>query len=193
MTLNNVGLRWLIALSGLLVIIYFTIPSTHLGYDRALIQQGEIWRIVTGNLMHTNGWHLLLNLAGLSLLFLLFQDYLDNHRLPVLMLLLCSGVGFGIWLTNPQTHWYMGLSGPLHGLFVWGAVQDIRHGRVSSGWMMLAGAAVKIAMDFYYPGESPVAGLIEARIHIESHLMGAGVGLLLTLSPHFMASCEATD
>ena len=42
------------------------------------------------------------------------------------MLLLLPGarpLGLGIWCRCPQTQWYMGLSGLLHGLLVWGAMQ----------------------------------------------------------------------
>ena len=160
----------------------FTVPNHQLAFDRDLIAQGEGWRIITGNLAHTNGWHLLLNLSGLAVLYSLFQEYLTGWRLPVLLLLLGTAVGLGIWWGCPQTQWYMGLSGLLHGLFVWGAMQDIRFRR-HSGWLMLAGVAIKLGVDFYSAGESPVSALIGARVHIESHFIGALAGLLLGLFP----------
>lgn len=89
-------------------------PNHQLAFDRDLIAQGEGWRIITGNLAHTNGWHLLLNLSGLAVLYSLFQEYLTGWRLPVLLLLLGTAVGLGIWWGCPQTQWYMGLSGLLH-------------------------------------------------------------------------------
>ncbi|MNH06801.1 hypothetical protein D3C79_661800 [compost metagenome] len=76
----------------------------------------------------------------------------------------------------------MGLSGALHGLFVWGALQDIRHRR-HSGWLMLLGILIKLGLDFYSAGESPASLLIGARVHIESHLIGSAAGLLLGLLP----------
>ena len=160
------GLLWVIALSLVTALLFFTVPNHQLAFDRDLIAQGEGWRIITGNLAHTNGWHLLLNLSGL----------------PVLLLLLGTAVGLGIWWGCPQTQWYMGLSGLLHGLFVWGAMQDIRFRR-HSGWLMLAGVAIKLGVDFYSAGESPVSALIGARVHIESHFIGALAGLLLGLFP----------
>ena len=150
------------------------------GRDRS--GEGEGWRIITGNLAHTNGWHLLLNLSGLAVLYSLFREYLTGWRLPVLLLLLGTAVGLGIWWWCPQTQWYMGLSGLLHGLFVWGAMQDIRYRRYS-GWLMLLGIVIKLGLDFYSAGESPVSALIGARVHIESHLIGLAAGLLLGLFP----------
>ncbi|MGY3943526.1 rhombosortase [Aeromonas tecta] len=176
------GLLWVITFSLVTALLFITVPNHLISFDRPLIAQGEGWRIITGNLAHTNGWHLLLNLSGLAVLYSLFREYLTGWRLPVLLLLLCSAVGLGIWWWCPQTQWYMGLSGALHGLFVWGAVQDIRHRR-HSGWLMLLGVAIKLGLDFYSAGESPVAALIGARVHIESHLIGSGAGLLLALLP----------
>ena len=176
------GLLWVITLSLITALLFFTVPNHLLSFERALIAQGEGWRIITGNLAHTNLWHLLLNLSGLAVLYSLFREYLTGWRLPVLMLLLGTAVGLGIWWWCPQTQWYMGLSGALHGLFVWGAVQDIRHRR-HSGWLMLLGIVIKLGLDFYSAGESPVAVLIGARVHIESHLIGSVAGLLLGLVP----------
>ncbi|HDZ8912136.1 TPA: rhombosortase [Aeromonas hydrophila] len=173
---------WVITLSLASLLLFFIVPNHQLSFDRTLIAQGEGWRIITGNVAHTNLWHLLLNLSGLWVLYSLFREYLTGFRLPLLLLLLCSAVGLGIWWWCPQTQWYMGLSGALHGLFVWGALQDIRYRRYS-GWLMLAGVAIKLGVDFYSAGESPVSALIGARVHIESHLIGSGAGLLLGLLP----------
>lgn len=176
------GLLWVIALSLVTALLFFTVPNHLLSFERDLIAQGEGWRIITGNLAHTNLWHLLLNLSGLAVLYSLFREYLAGWRLPVLLLLLGTAVGLGIWWWCPQTQWYMGLSGALHGLFVWGALQDIRYRR-HTGWLMLLGIVIKLGLDFYSAGESPVAVLIGARVHIESHLIGSVAGLLLGLIP----------
>ena len=176
------GLLWVITLSLASLLLFFIVPNHQISFDRTLIAQGEGWRIITGNVAHTNLWHLLLNLSGLWVLYSLFREYLTGFRLPLLLLLLGSAVGLGIRWWCPQTQWYMGLSGALHGLFVWGALQDIRYRRYS-GWLMLAGVAIKLGVDFYSAGESPVSALIGARVHIESHLIGSGAGLLLGLLP----------
>ena len=182
MSSEKSGLLWVITLSLATALLFFTVPNHLYSFNRTLIAQGEGWRIITGNLAHTNLWHLLLNLSGLCVLYNLFRDYLTGWRLPLLLLLLGCAVGLGIWWWCPRTQWYMGLSGALHGLFVWGAVQDIRHRRYS-GWLMLLGVSIKLGMDFYSAGDSPVSALIGARVHIESHLIGSGAGLLLGLFP----------
>ncbi|MCS3460015.1 rhombosortase [Aeromonas sp. BIGb0445] len=174
------GLFWLITLSLACLILFFTVPNDLIAFNRTLIAQGEGWRIITGNLAHTNLWHLLLNLAGLLVLYALFCDYLQSWALPRLLAVLSLAVGLGLWYGYPHTQWYMGLSGMLHGLFVWGAIQDIRHRR-HSGWLMLLGIAIKLGLDHYSGGDGPAAMLIGAKVHIGSHLVGAGAGLVLGL------------
>ena len=82
------GLLWVIALSLVTALLFFTVPNHQLAFDRDLIAQGEGWRIITGNLAHTNLWHLLLNLSGLCVIYSLFREYLTGWRLPVLGVLL---------------------------------------------------------------------------------------------------------
>ena len=79
------GLLWVITLSLVTALLFFTVPNHLLSFDRDLIDKGEGWRIITGNLAHTNGWHLLLNLSGLAVLYSLFREYLTGWRLPVLV------------------------------------------------------------------------------------------------------------
>ena len=49
--------------------------------------------------------------------------------------------------------------------------------------IVLLGIVIKLGLDFYSAGESPVSALIGARVHIESHLIGSAAGLLLGLFP----------
>lgn len=78
-------------------------------------------------------------------------------------------------LTDMQS--YVGLSGTLHGLFGAFALTEALTGRRSS-WLLVGGLVAKIAweqfMGFCYDGT-----LINARVAIEAHLIGAIGGLLL--------------
>ncbi|MCG8438810.1 MAG: rhombosortase, partial [Pseudomonadales bacterium] len=89
-----------------------------LEFDRAAIEQGQVWRIVTCHLVHLNVWHLLLNLAGLLLCGVFFEDLLDRWRFWG-WLGFCSLVaGLALYGLDSQLRYYVGLSGILHGLLV---------------------------------------------------------------------------
>ena len=149
-----------------------------LAYDRYALQSMETWRLISGNLAHTNGYHLLLNLVGLALLWALHGE----HYRPVTFLKLfiwCGlGTSLGIYFLSPQLIWYVGLSGALHGIFVWGACMDILN-KVRSGWLLLAGVAAKLLFEQLQGSSEDVASLIDASVAVDAHLYGAVCGVLL--------------
>ena len=59
----------IIALCALIAFFFEPQASEWLAYDRYAIQGLDTWRLITGNFVHTNGYHLLLNIVGLILLW----------------------------------------------------------------------------------------------------------------------------
>lgn len=151
-----------------------------LAYDRYALESLETWRVLSGNLVHTNGYHLGLNLVGLGLLWALHGE----HYKPVLFIKLflwCGlGTSLGIYFFSPSLIWYVGLSGALHGIFVWGACMDIRS-KLKSGWLLLIGVGAKIAYEQLQGSNPEVASLIEADVAVDAHLYGAVGGFILFL------------
>jgi rhomboid family GlyGly-CTERM serine protease len=98
----------------------------HFRYDRAALQSGEVWRLVTGHLVHLDSRHLLFNLAGLFLLCeLLWQDMPLSRGLALLGVTMLGVSGLLLWL-HPELAWYAGLSGALHGLWSGSALMGCR-------------------------------------------------------------------
>lgn len=177
---NNIQL---VVLSTTIILFFICMPSNSLSFNRLLIEQGEWWRVITGSLVHTNIWHVVLNISSLVFICAIYHEHLNNGRLLLICVPLWASVGIGIYWMCPQTQWYMGLSGSLHGLVIWGVMQDFRHRRRFFGSLGLAGVMIKLCIDYYTnnSGEGAVSGLIGARVHIESHMIGAAAGLLLNL------------
>lgn len=93
-----------------------------LRYERAAVLQGEWWRLVSAHLTHADTYHLLLNLAGLGLLYLLFAGCYSLAGWLAMAAFSAAGVAYGLVFYEPQLDWYLGLSGVLHGLLAAGAV-----------------------------------------------------------------------
>lgn len=93
-----------------------------LEFSRSAIADGELWRLLTGNLMHSNGWHLLMNVGGLLLATLLVGHLFSKRHFIGLALSNGLAVGVLIYWLNPEINYYVGLSGYLHGLFIYGAL-----------------------------------------------------------------------
>ncbi len=149
-------------------------------YQRDLIAHGELWRLITGHFFHTNQYHLLLNLAALWMLWGLHQQYYHPYCYAFLFVfsaLICST---GLYFFSPDLIRYVGLSGVLHGIFVWGAIMDIKH-QDKTGYLLFLGVWLKIIYEQIYGANNEVANLIAANVAVDAHLWGALGGLLFAL------------
>lgn len=149
-----------------------------LAWDRSAILSGELWRILTGNLTHTNWPHMLMNSLALAITSFIFRAHFSARSYTYLLLMLASTVGLGIIATDIQ--WYAGLSGILHGLFGWGAVKDIQ-AEHKGGWLLLMGLVGKIGWEQFFGGSASSAAIIGARVAIEAHLIGALSGVAVAV------------
>jgi len=152
--------------------------SDLLAYDRYMLNNFQWWRLITGHFIHTNTTHLLLNTAGLALLWALHGHYYQAPRYLILFLLLCLGTSGGLYLFSPQMQWYVGLSGVLHGLFIIGAYFDIQN-KFKTGWLMLVGVWLKVLHEQIYGASEDVAQLIAANVAIDAHLFGTITGSII--------------
>lgn len=148
-----------------------------LAYRRDLILDGQWWRLFTGNFLHTNAWHLVMNLAGLWVILLLHEQYYRAKSLAVIVIALSVMQGIGLLLFFPETKGYVGLSGMLHGLFVYGAVLDITKG-LKTGYLLTLGVVLKVIYEQSYGASSEVTALIGARVATEAHFVGLVSGFI---------------
>ena len=152
--------------------------QAQLDYFRPAIEQGQWWRLVSGHLLHTNGWHLAMNLAALWLLAALHGHYFRPLCHLVMVLLLAISCSLLLYATQPELKRYVGLSGLLHGLFLWGVVADIRY-RQKGAYLLLAGLIIKIGWEQWHGPDPAVEQLINARVATEAHLTGTVAAILL--------------
>jgi rhomboid family GlyGly-CTERM serine protease len=152
-----------------------------LEFDRDLIIQGEIWRLFTGQFVHTNWNHLVLNLVGIVFIWLLHAE----HRTPIMyfyhVCFLAVWTGLGLYLLCPNMNIYSGLSGLLHGVIVWGAIKDIDVGKRIDGLLLLLGVWFKLAWEQYAGPSTELSQIIESTVAIDSHLIGGVGGLFLAI------------
>lgn len=149
-----------------------------LAFRRNGISNGEYWRLFTGNLLHTNQWHLLMNLAGLWVLLFLFKPHFRALNFTLIFSVLCLLQGLGLYLFYPGLLGYVGLSGMLHGLFTYGAIRDFSTG-LKSGYLLLLGVIIKVAYEQIFGASIQVTQMIDARVATEAHLVGVITGILV--------------
>jgi rhomboid family GlyGly-CTERM serine protease len=171
-------------------------------YDRNAILVGEVWRLVTGHLVHLNMTHLLINLIGLFLLCELLWDVLPLRHGVGILLATMLGASLMLWWLDPAVVWYVGLSGVLHGLWAGCALAGALNlqaesaapsGRKKGAWgapgeevrWLCVGAllllAVKLASELVAGAElsgiSAASRLIGAPVVTVAHRHGALIGL----------------
>ncbi|KUM52882.1 rhombosortase [Rheinheimera sp. EpRS3] len=168
-----------------LMVLFAILPDSWqqvLRYNRADISNSQYWRLFTGHLLHSNNWHLLMNLAGLLLAMLLHGSYYRGKMLTLQWLLCGLAISLALYYYSPQIHIYVGLSGLLHAMLTLGALKDIQL-KLSTGWLLLAGLIGKVGWEQWQGPDAKLAELINASVATDAHLYGVcsglGLGLLL--------------
>ncbi len=151
--------------------------SNLLRFDRQLINDGQWWRLISGNLVHLGWSHLWLNMAGLALVAVFFSPYYRLREWLLLLLLTSLFVGLGLYFFNPKLLWYVGLSGVLHGLFIAGGWQEYRRYGKSGGLLLalIVGKLIWEQLVGPMPGSEAASG---GRVMVDAHLYGAIAGVV---------------
>lgn len=183
------GTRWrdywaVLAVAALALLLQLAGPETAkaLRYQREAILDGEVWRLLSGHLLHVGWNHLLLNLAGLLILALGFPGSGARRPLSFLLslLVLALGTGLGLLAFTPALHWYVGLSGALHGLVALAAAGEWNR-RPALAVLMLLGLAAKLGWEQLAGSPAATETLIGAPVIVDAHLWGGLCGALLAL------------
>ncbi|HEX6396979.1 MAG TPA: rhombosortase [Steroidobacteraceae bacterium] len=146
-------------------------------YQRTAIAAGEWWRVITAHFVHLDANHALLNTLGLVLMWALFARDYSPLRWLAIYLFSSLAISFGLYVFDPEVHWYVGASGALHGVMTAGTLAHLRR-RDLDGWILAAFILAKLSYE-QLAGSMPFAG--GANTLVDAHLYGAIGGLLLAL------------
>lgn len=136
----------------------------------------EPWRLLGAHFVHLGWVHLWMNLAGLAVLWMLLGDTIRPALWASGVLFIALGVSLGLLCCSPAVTWYVGLSGVLHGLFVAGAVANIRR-LPALGAVLLIALTGKLVLEQGAGGDSLTQGLIGDAVIVDAHLYGAVAGV----------------
>jgi rhomboid family GlyGly-CTERM serine protease len=164
------------------IMLVFSCLSTwvfpYLSLERSAIEAGQIWRFLSGNLVHFGWAHTAMNLAAFLLCSFGLLPQLSLSRFISLLLLCCLTVGISIYTLNPEYGTYAGLSGAIHGLIVVGLLQRGLHPLWLRGIAMVI-VVLKIAEEqsAHYQA-TDLQNLIPVPVATDAHLYGAIAGLV---------------
>ncbi len=161
-----------------LLLLAFQNLQSEFVFDRHNIAQGQWWRLITGNLTHSNYNHLALNLTGLWMLGFLFVDSLKIKTFILSTIFLGLVVGSALYLYSPELDFYYGFSGVLYGLYIIGAISAIIKQDYFTGILVLSLIIAKIIWDSLNGGSQTSAELIGIPVATDAHLYGV-IGALI--------------
>lgn len=170
-----IGALAFLAMAGGLDALYW------LRYEREAILGGEVWRVLTGHLAHMGWAHLVVNLGGLLLIWLIFSRMLGTARWALVFGCCALGVSLGLLLFHPDLRWYVGMSGVLHGMFVAGAVAGI-HAGYRAEWLLLGFLALKLGWEQVQGAMPGTEDFVGGLVIVDAHLYGALTGLAVILA-----------
>jgi rhomboid family GlyGly-CTERM serine protease len=116
-----------------------------LEYNREAILQGQLWRLVTGNLVHWSVEHFYLDLGAFLALGLLYEPSFKRSTVSLAAFLGAVSLAIGLTLLAflPELNIYRGLSGVDSGLFAAALIVEAMHAKSDPRrWIWLAPAAL---------------------------------------------------
>jgi rhomboid family GlyGly-CTERM serine protease len=142
-----------------------------LRYQSLEVSNGQWWRLFTANFTHSGWYHWILNISGLILIDYLFQPTVKlSQRIILMLFCMLSNVLLLHLLMN--LHWYVGLSGALHGFLVGSALLSFKQAKGFSALIILLVTA-KLISELSWEINQFTSDLIDANVVEESHLFGA--------------------
>ena len=149
-----------------------------LRYERDAIHAGEIWRLVTGHIVHLGPSHMLMNIAALAVLAFAFSRILGPRDWLATGLGAALAISAGMLLLFPSIDWYVGLSGVLHGFWAAACIAAWPYDRRFATVLSVLLAA-KLLFELIF-GALPVTGSIASGpVVTDAHWLGAAGGLLV--------------
>jgi len=170
----------LIILIGVLLGLQVLAPESTLAlrYDRAAILDGALWRLLTGQLVHLNWAHCLLNAAGWLVCAALLPDLFAGRWFWLEVMIIAAGVGLGLLWLDPQLAYYAGLSGVIYGVLIRGALPSAgRDWRMAILLLLVVG---RLAWQLWVGTDAAQATMIGGAIIVHAHVYGAVMGALLS-------------
>jgi rhomboid family GlyGly-CTERM serine protease len=168
-------------------------------YDRAALSEGQVWRMLTGHLVHLNTPHLALNVIGLFLISELLWAKLPALHGMGLLVAASAGISILLWFLHLELLRYAGLSGALHGLWAGSVLAGLslntaRNSRsaddalasnsLPNRYVSLAGLLLliaKLVLEWRYGASMRTEQLIGAPVATSAHLYGALIGVAYVL------------
>lgn len=189
------GLPWLTLTLVALALIAAWQPTlaAAMELDRAALQQGEVWRLLTGHLAHWSGEHLFWDVAVFAVVGIACERR-SRSRYACCLMAAALAIGVGVLTVCPELLKYRGLSGVDCALFAY-LIADLVAERSRKGQpvgVLLLLGAILIAKIIWELGTGG-ALFVQSDVMVpvpESHAIGAVAGVSVAILRSFRVTPE---
>ena len=144
-------------------------------FERAAILHGQLWRLLSGNLVHYSDTHLLLNLAAMLVAGAIIESR-DYRHYGLLLVTSAFTIGCAVLLLRPDITQFAGLSGVVTAAVVYLCLHGLYEGKV---WrrlciIMLASLCLKLGAELLF--ETSLEQRLDETVFLPlplSHIVGA--------------------
>lgn len=144
-------------------------------YDRGAVVDGEWWRLISAHFVHVGLPHLVANLCGLWVIWVLLGQSLTTTGWMGVFIASALGITGALLSLHPSVDWYLGFSGALYALTATGIVVSIAH-TPSVYLVALACLLLKLTFDHYSSSQWGFPNWLGAPVLEASHFYGAVFG-----------------
>ncbi|WP_188152062.1 rhombosortase [Teredinibacter waterburyi] len=167
----------------LLLGIFGDVLNPYLQYSRESISSGQVWRLLSGHIVHLGWFHSVINMLGWLGVVWVFRGLFNFYVWLLLVCINALAISAGLWFYNPELQNYAGLSGVLHGLLVSVLVVSFGQRLFFNRWV----TAVALSIVFFklYQEQQPGYDVnylyehMQAPVAVDAHLYGAVSGLAI--------------
>jgi rhomboid family GlyGly-CTERM serine protease len=155
-----------------------------LRFTRSAMEDQEVWRLISGHLVHLGHGHLISNLVAMFGIWLLVGQQFNLQRWLWISIFCLLGIDLGLLYLDPAVHWYAGLSGLLHGYLMAGVTQHILQNPLSSSHeaLLISGAVlIKLTYEQFIGSLPSSSEMIGGAVLVNAHLYGAASGTFAAL------------
>lgn len=149
-------------------------------YQPEAIVSGEVWRLLTGQLLHINTEHFLYNVTALVMLYFIAKKLKVNNFFILLVWCLIL-TGLNLFFIFPEVVWYVGASGFLHGIFLILSVQIINKVNAIFGFILIIGLVSKLLYEYQFGAITNMDIVVITQAHLSGVLAGLYIIIYLNL------------
>lgn len=174
--------------TGSVILLYALLGAAPdaLMWDRDFIMDGQIWRLISGHLVHADFEHLVWNVSAFVVLGAVLQCGLGHGTQKMALTFASSAAVIHgiIYFVRPDLIWYVGLSGVLNSYFIVALYGIWQKTRSTIALFAGIGAVAKTLAETLLGGS--VLGIGSWQAVPEAHMAGLIAGILFVVSNIFI-------